>query len=774
MAREDKKITQIDPSGIPEEMKNAKQWILWRGVWNDKGKLTKVPYSPEGKPTGWAGAIWTYDEVLDAYISGKYQGLGFSFKEDDDFIGIDYDDIFDERGDIADPIIKAEINAINSYTEVTPSGMGLHIITKGKKRDDWKTGTNKDEGEIYFSGRFFTVTGSRYKDFPTTVNEISEDALDSVYYRLNPPEEDPENAPVFKTVSQSADLSDAEIITYLMNQPNSADLYNGRVGFKYKSQSEADAALCCYIAFYTRDAARIYNIFCRSGLYRKDKWTDRKDYPINTINNALKQVKEQYDPEHHFKGNAEMAAIGARILEGINFKKSKKKPPEEPKPIEHNLEVPDTLLSIPGVLGKVVEYYENTAPKSQPQFAVQAALALGSVAMGRRWRTDWNNYSSLYFINVGLSSAGKEHARTVVNTILNAAQCEYKIGPIKYSSGSAVYSEVRDEPCHIGILDEFGKLLDSAKHANNSNGNDALTVMMGLWGVLGGEIKIPALSTLSATQKQKDERGEQKIRHPALSIIAMTTPSTFYSAISNENVTSGFIPRFIIVESEIGRKPSRKGSNEEPPEDVVNWVKQCSCANANEGNLSGVCNSLIYPEPVTIPIEEEAESLFAVFEEKLIKKMDALDVFGISEVLGRTKETAMRVSLIVAVSCGALSINTMHAQWAIDYVGYYADQTVSKIKSRVSNSDFEAICKQVIECIENGKNEGATIKGIARKCVLYRKSTDKDRNSVINVLGADYDLVRVIGSHKLKGGAAAERLVLEQYFDPDEWVMSNK
>ena len=79
------------------------------------------------------------------------------------------------------------------------------------------------------------------------------------------------------------------------------------------------------------------------------------------------------------------------------------------------------LLTVPGILGKAVEYYNDTAPKEQPQFAVQTALAIGSVAMGRRWVTDWGNYSSLYLINVGLSSSGKEHTNTVITEILTAA-----------------------------------------------------------------------------------------------------------------------------------------------------------------------------------------------------------------------------------------------------------------------------------------------------------------------------------------------------------------
>jgi primase-polymerase (primpol)-like protein len=52
------------------------------------------------------------------------------------------------------------------------------------------------------------------------------------------------------------------------------NLWNGNLA-GYASQSEADLALCNFLAFWTRgDAARIDRLFRRSGLYRA-KWEER-------------------------------------------------------------------------------------------------------------------------------------------------------------------------------------------------------------------------------------------------------------------------------------------------------------------------------------------------------------------------------------------------------------------------------------------------------------------------------------------------------------------
>lgn len=759
---------------IPDELKKCNQWILWRFEKGANGRMTKVPYSPAGHKTGSQEAQWNIEDLYKHVKDGNFSGLGFSFKETDRYIGIDYDSekdsegnvikpVLNENKEIIDPEIAAEVAAINSYTEISPSGNGIHIICKGDKLPAWKAGTNKPIGELYFSGRFFTVTGEPYKDSPIEVNEIDPEKLKEIYYRLNPEDLKPKRNP-FQYARDTSWLSETEIRQKLMNDPKSRDLFMGNIT-GYKSHSEADEALCCKIAFFTKSPADINNIFCSSGLYREDKWGKRPEYAARTIEAALSLVKEQYSKNYVSPRVAKEIQIGEEIFKSISGNSA----PDEIKEVK--VSTPAHLLDVPGILGKVVDYYEATAPKSQPQFAVQTALALGSVVLGRRWKTDWNNFSSLYFINVGVSSAGKEHTGTIITEILTAADCAELIGTSKYSSGSAVYSELREFPTHIGLIDEFGKLLEGTKKANNSYGTDALSVMMQMWGRCGGIAKIPALSTLGATQKQKEAmQANRTIMHPALSIIAMTTPSTFYSAITMENITSGFIPRFIIVESEIGRQKTRKRKDVEIDESIIHWIYRCTKAHSGEGNLSDVEGAEIAPDPVIVHITPEAEKLFSEFEDKLIRQENALDMYNIAEVLGRTNEIAMRVSLIVAVSCNSFEITEEHAKWAIDYVNYYSQQTVEKIKSRVANSDFEAICKQVIEHIRQGKNMGSTVQELARKCPLYGKSDDRVRDGVIKVISDDYDLVRVTASLKGKGGRPAERYILQDFFNESDWT----
>jgi len=87
-------------------------------------------------------------------------GIGFTFSEDGPFTGIDFDDCINEDGKITRWVSEI-VQKAGSYTEISPSGNGLHIIGKGKIPNDFKNPiTPEDKNiEIYDHDRFFTVTG---------------------------------------------------------------------------------------------------------------------------------------------------------------------------------------------------------------------------------------------------------------------------------------------------------------------------------------------------------------------------------------------------------------------------------------------------------------------------------------------------------------------------------------------------------------------------------------------------------------------------------------
>jgi putative DNA primase/helicase len=143
----------VKVEGIPEELRVRPQWVVWKAVGD---KPDKVPYSARsGRRASSTDLLtWsTFQEALQAYENGDYAGLGFVFSSADPYTGIDLDDCVDEDGEIALWALEI-VRYFDSYTELSATGSGLHIIVRGEVPN-----RRKGEVEVYSSKRFFTVTG---------------------------------------------------------------------------------------------------------------------------------------------------------------------------------------------------------------------------------------------------------------------------------------------------------------------------------------------------------------------------------------------------------------------------------------------------------------------------------------------------------------------------------------------------------------------------------------------------------------------------------------
>jgi putative DNA primase/helicase len=148
-----KRLLLVKVEGIPEVLRVRPQWVVWKAVGD---KPDKVPYSARtGRRASSTDLLtWaTFQEALQAYENGEYAGVGFVFSSADPYTGIDLDNCVDENGEIAGWALEI-VRYFDSYTELSATGSGLHIIVRGNVRN-----RRKAEVEVYSSKRFFTVTG---------------------------------------------------------------------------------------------------------------------------------------------------------------------------------------------------------------------------------------------------------------------------------------------------------------------------------------------------------------------------------------------------------------------------------------------------------------------------------------------------------------------------------------------------------------------------------------------------------------------------------------
>ncbi len=145
---------------IPPELKALPQWVGWVYFSRD-GKWQKMPINPaDGKPAeANIPDTWgTFEAAVARWQSDDLAGIGFEFSNQDDYCGVDFDDVRDpETGDLTDNV-QDWIARFSTYTEISPSGTGVKLIGKGKLPGK---GKNYGKVEIYDRGRFFALTGQR-------------------------------------------------------------------------------------------------------------------------------------------------------------------------------------------------------------------------------------------------------------------------------------------------------------------------------------------------------------------------------------------------------------------------------------------------------------------------------------------------------------------------------------------------------------------------------------------------------------------------------------
>lgn len=144
-------------ANIPERFTQRPQWVNWRYAEDEKGGWTKHPYNPRTgrKASSTDLMTWSaFDQVVEAV--DDYDGVGFVLCSADPFVAIDLDDVRDpESGAIEPWAVKIIKGFTEAYVEVSPSGRGVHIITRGRH----KGGHNKKPIELYGQDRYITMTG---------------------------------------------------------------------------------------------------------------------------------------------------------------------------------------------------------------------------------------------------------------------------------------------------------------------------------------------------------------------------------------------------------------------------------------------------------------------------------------------------------------------------------------------------------------------------------------------------------------------------------------
>lgn len=302
---------------------NDKRWVNWQFQERKDGKKTKVPYNIDGKlassvnPADWA----TAKEALKVS-----ENIGIVFTPAQDLLGIDIDHCLkdnkithEQKEQIAELILEAD-----TYTEISPSGEGLHLFLS--LSEPFVLEANKKEPfECYTAGRYFTFTGRNYGKESREVRTVSKKEALKILAIIGYPWKEDVNKPallVDNKVDNVNKLDDSQILEKMFASKNGQkirELYETA-----KGNSEDDMALCSYLAFWTaKDAEQMDRLWLASPLGNRQKTKKRKDYRLRTITNAIKSCKDVYEMSPAVKAKSIIAQFNLDLLYIIDVKGNK-------------------------------------------------------------------------------------------------------------------------------------------------------------------------------------------------------------------------------------------------------------------------------------------------------------------------------------------------------------------------------------------------------------------------------------------------------------------
>jgi putative DNA primase/helicase len=155
------RLAVVYPSDIPAELKKFNQWVLWQAE-PCGDRVSKVPYRLDGRrassmnPNDWTGFETAWGAYISPGLGRRFSGIGFVFRAGGGIVGIDVDHVVTDG--VVEPWVTRTIEAFNSYTELSVSGTGLHILCGGSLPDG--KGRKREPVEMYCQGRYFTMSGN--------------------------------------------------------------------------------------------------------------------------------------------------------------------------------------------------------------------------------------------------------------------------------------------------------------------------------------------------------------------------------------------------------------------------------------------------------------------------------------------------------------------------------------------------------------------------------------------------------------------------------------
>ena len=569
---------------IPLQMRELPQWIVSKPVVREDGKIDIPPLSSVTgygvdpcNPCNWSS--------FDQSVATGMPYIGFCLSHSDPYTIIDLDDKAEKPAtDEQRAFFGQLIQAFGSYTEVSRSGRGYHIVVRGRipvgRRSD------KHKIEVYSADRYFVMTGNVIPGYTEIVD--GQRGLDWLMSQVLSA-----TIPGHHSYELDQHLEQPETDQEMMNRMAAASnadkiiaLWNGSwQQFDYPSQSEADMALMDILCHYSPNDEQCRRMFRFSQLGQREKAKRNNYLDFMLRKKRVEQIEVDYSQLLPIKKPVSVA--------------TESEPMEAPTTERETTSGVKQLQFAPGALGWLQWYSYCSAERPALDISLAAAIGFLSGMVGRSYNCERSGLNQ-YILLLAPTGTGKDELGKLPERIINQlsdtipAIKDFR-GPGTFASGQALIKRLNKQSCFCSVMGEFAETIAPLCGSNLSSADSMLKrALLMLYSSSGAD------GTLQSMAYSDADKTTDEVKSPALTMLAETAPEKYFAALSEEQIDNGLLPRFLTIDYRGMRPPANPNSGMKMPQEMKNWLVELASICLSQSQRGGPIQVQMDPEAAEI------------------------------------------------------------------------------------------------------------------------------------------------------------------------------
>lgn len=379
--------------------------------------------------------------------------------------------------------------------------------------------------------------------------------------------------------------------------------------------------------------------------------------------------------------------------------------------------LPEAFCFPPGAVGEFARFIVGCARFPSPHLALVSSLAFVAGLIGRRYKGPTGLRSNIYLVGLAESGFGKDITIRASAALADSTDYGPKVSEWLYMdqirSLPGLTNKLRKSPTSICVQDEFGRWL--ADHTGRNVATHRAEIASALMELTGAPQGFWG-------GQEKAGGNIARIVAPCFTMHGVSTPSTFWGALSSNNIAEGLLGRLVVIDVG-GGDPVKVRVPPNSLDDIPIGLstRVADLLGLSAGRYTGPFFALNArsdekPHPImTATWDEGVDDIFEEFDDRMRAMKKSVDP-QYRPILNRVGENAARLALIVAVGCDPKEpvITSEIQQWANSVAEHSLNVILRGADDNIADNDRAAEYLRVKRIVQRKAGEGITAKAVVR------------------------------------------------------------